>query len=77
MVILMFEIPLFFIALGLLLGPQLIAGLLAQSQGRKFWFWFFISFLIPIISIIVLLCLKDKNPDKRIKLADHVVRQNS
>lgn len=74
MVILMFEIPLFFIAAGLLLAPQLIAGLLAKSQGRKFWFWFFISFLIPIISIIVLLSLKDKNPDKSYKLADHVER---
>jgi cytochrome c biogenesis factor len=72
----MFEVPLFFIALGLFLCPQIIAGLLAKSQGRKFWFWFFISFLIPIISIVVLLCMKDKNPDKRIKLADHVDREN-
>jgi hypothetical protein len=74
MVILMFEIPLFFIASALLLAPQILAGLLAKSQGRKFWFWFFISFLIPFISLIVLLSLKDKNPDKRIKLADHVER---
>lgn len=77
MVLLMFEIPIFFISLGVLLAPQLIAGVLARSMGRSFWFWFFISFLIPIISIIVLLNIKDKNPDKRIKLADHVRRSNS
>ena len=74
MILLMFEIPIFFIALGIVLAPQIIAGVLAKSRGRKFWFWFFISFLIPIISVIVLFYLEDKKPDKRIKLADHVRR---
>lgn len=68
------EIPLLIFALGILLSPQIIAGLLAKNQGRKFWFWFLISFLIPVISIIILLCIEDKNPDKRIQLADHVKR---
>jgi len=44
-----------------LLLPQTIAGIFARSQGRSFWFWFFISFLIPVISLIVLLFLEDKS----------------
>lgn len=59
--------------LGLIL-PQTIAGIFAVSQGRKFWFWFFISFLIPIISLIVLVFLDDKSEGTGFKLADHVHR---
>lgn len=63
------------IVLGLLLSPQLLAGFLAKRTGRNFWFWFFISFLIPIISLIVLIFLEDKNPAAQsYKLADHVDR---
>lgn len=57
--------------MGLIL-PQTIAGIFARSQGRSFWFWFFISFLIPIISLIVLLFLDDKNEGSSFELADHV-----
>jgi cytochrome c biogenesis factor len=58
--------------LGLVL-PQTIAGIFARSQGRKFWFWFFISFLIPIISLVVLVFLDDKSKEgPGFKLADHV-----
>ncbi|WP_310141188.1 hypothetical protein [Pedobacter africanus] len=56
----MIEILLSFL-LPIILLPQIAAGLLAKQLGRKFWFWFLISFLIPIISLIVLLMLKDKN----------------
>lgn len=57
----------------LLLSPQLLAGFLAKRTGRNFWFWFFISFLIPIISLIILILLEDKNPKSEgYKLADHV-----
>jgi cytochrome c biogenesis factor len=59
--------------LGLVL-PQTIAGIFAVSQGRKFWFWFFISFLIPIISLIVLVFLEDRSEGTGFKLADHVHR---
>ncbi|QNK65009.1 hypothetical protein H7F33_16725 [Pedobacter sp. PAMC26386] len=60
--------------LGLIL-PQTIAGIFAKSQGRSFWFWFFISFLIPIISLVVLLFLDDKSESTTgFKLADHVKR---
>jgi len=55
-----------------LLIPQIVAGILAKSIGRKFWFWFFISFLIPIISLIILLFLDDKNEKKEYDLAEHV-----
>ncbi|MDQ0969104.1 MFS family permease [Flavobacterium sp. W4I14] len=64
------------IVLGLLLSPQLLAGFLAKRTGRNFWFWFFISFLIPLISLIVLIFLEDKNPaTSGYKLADHVDRE--
>jgi hypothetical protein len=43
-----------------LMAPQLIAAFYARSVGRSFWFWFLISFVIPIISIVVLMCLPDK-----------------
>ncbi|MBT2562659.1 hypothetical protein [Pedobacter sp. ISL-64] len=63
------------IVLGLLLSPQLLAGFLAKRTGRNFWFWFFISFLIPIVSLIILIFLEDKNPAASgYKLADHVDR---
>ena len=57
-----------------MLIPQFVAGVYAKSIGKKFWFWFFISFLIPIISLIVLLFL-DKGKDEKKQgygLADHV-----
>jgi len=60
-----------------MLIPQLVAGVFAASQGRSFWFWFFISFLIPIVSLIVLLIIDKKNKDigrKGYDLADHVVK---
>jgi MFS family permease len=67
------EIILGSIVLGLLLSPQLLAGFLAKRTGRNFWFWFLISFLIPIISLIILIFLEDKNPEAQsYKLAEHV-----
>ncbi|SDC81558.1 hypothetical protein [Pedobacter soli] len=64
------------VVLGLLLSPQLLAGFLAKRTGRKFWFWFFISFLIPVISLFILIFLEDKNPDTAgYKLADRVGKE--
>jgi hypothetical protein len=51
--------------LPIILLPQIAAGLLARQLGRKFWFWFLISFVLPIISLIVLLMLKDKRPTEQ------------
>ncbi|WP_443937548.1 hypothetical protein [Pedobacter sp. MW01-1-1] len=69
------EILVGIVVLGLLLSPQILAGCLAQRTGRNFWFWFFISFLIPIISLIILIMMEDKNPEvKSYKLADHLKR---
>lgn len=66
------------IVICLLLSPQLLAGFLAKRTGRNFWFWFFISFLIPIISLIILIFLEDKNPQSEgYKLADHVDKDRS
>ncbi|WP_316802597.1 hypothetical protein [Pedobacter nototheniae] len=67
------EIILGTLVLALLLSPQILAGFLAKRTGRNFWFWFFISFLIPIISLIILIFLEDKNPKTEgYKLADHL-----
>ena len=58
-----------------MLIPQLVAGVFANSQGRSSWFWFFISFLIPIVSLIVLLVIdkkEEKEGRKGYELADHV-----
>ncbi|MCZ4223879.1 hypothetical protein [Pedobacter rhodius] len=61
------------VVLCLLLSPQLLAGFLAKRTGRNFWFWFLISFLIPVISLIILIFLEDKNPrTESYALADHV-----
>ncbi len=61
-----------------LMIPQIVAGVYAHSIGKSFWFWFFISFLIPIISLVVLLVIDSKKPKeaneekKGYQLADHV-----
>ncbi|TKC12578.1 hypothetical protein FA048_02880 [Pedobacter polaris] len=60
-----------------MLIPQLVAGVYAKSMDKSFWFWFFISFLIPIVSLIVLLFLdKDKEGKRQsYQLADHVNKE--
>jgi hypothetical protein len=60
-----------------MLIPQIVAGIYAKTMGRNFWFWFFISFLIPIISLIVLVFLdKRKEGLQSYGLADHVREKN-
>lgn len=60
----------------LLLSPQLLAGFLAKRTGREFWFWFFISFLIPIVSLIILIFLEDRNPTvQSYKLNDRLQKE--
>lgn len=63
--------------LACLMIPQFVAGVFAKHQGRSFWFWFFISFIIPVISLIILLFLEDKTEDTSYGLADHVKNRNS
>lgn len=61
-----------------MLIPQIVAGVFAKSIGKSFWFWFFISFLIPIVSLIVLLFLDKEektNEKKGYQLADHVTKK--
>lgn len=60
-----------------LMIPQLVAGVYAHSIGKSFWFWFFISFLIPIVSLIILLVIDNKKAEKTeekkgYQLAKHV-----
>lgn len=65
------------ILIAVLIIPQLVAGIYAKSIGKSFWFWFLISFLIPVISLGVLLFLdKNKKERKGYELADHVKRND-
>ena len=65
------------ILIAVLIIPQLVAGIYAKSIGKNFWFWFLISFLIPVISLVVLLFLdKNKQERKGYELADHVKRND-
>ena len=52
--------------LPIILMPQIAAGVLARQTGRKFWFWFWVSFFIPFISLIILISLKDKSDDTKL-----------
>lgn len=65
------------VVLGLLLSPQILAGFSAKRTGRNFWFWFCISFVIPVISLVILIFLEDKNPKAEgYPLAAHVDKSN-
>lgn len=50
----------------IVLLPHIAAGILARQTDRSFKFWFWISFLIPVISIIILLFLEDKSKTEKI-----------
>jgi hypothetical protein len=41
-----------------------MGGFMAISFGRKFWTWIWISFPLPFVSCIILLCLPRKNNQK-------------
>lgn len=63
-----------------LMIPQIVAGIYAHSIGKSFWFWFFISFLLPIISLIILLVIdrkrtKGSEEKSGYQLADHVKKR--
>ena len=58
-ILLFFEIILAPLLLAVI-APQLLAGFYARSVGRNFWFWFWISFIIPIISLVILMYLPEK-----------------
>lgn len=42
----------------------ILTGLMAQSFGRKFWFWFFVGIPLPFIAAVILLFLPDKRKQK-------------
>lgn len=42
-----------------------IAGMMAQRFGRRFWFWFWVSSPLPGIVHVVLLCLPDKSKPQK------------
>ena len=44
---------------GLFLSIPYITGRLAKRLGRKFWSWFFIGTILPVIATIILCFLPD------------------
>jgi hypothetical protein len=43
----------------------LMGGFMALTFGRRFWPWFWLSFPLPFISCIILLCLPAKRKSDR------------
>lgn len=43
-----------------LLAIPIATGKFAQSQGRPFWVWLGLGFVLPVISMIVLFFLHDE-----------------
>ena len=43
---------------------QWVAAILAKQTGRNFWRWYLIAQVLPIISIIILICLWDTNKEQ-------------
>jgi hypothetical protein len=37
----------------------LLAGMIAINFDRKFWVWFCLGFILPVIAHIILLCLRN------------------
>ena len=66
------EIILAIVIGGILLSPQIIAGMMARNMGYSFWKWFALSLVLPIVTIFMLANKKDKSPTKSYGLADHV-----
>lgn len=51
----------------------ILTGFMAQTFGRKFWFWFFVGIPLPFIANIIIFCL----PDKRKQTTDKRIKDNS
>lgn len=62
---LMPEVLVVLFLIGVLLSPQLLAYKFAEHLGRKPWFWFWISFLIPILSLFILIFLPELGEDEK------------
>jgi len=58
------ELILFPFIVALICFPIFGAYYFAKHLGRNPWFWFWISFLLPIISLIILIFLPDLKKDK-------------
>ncbi len=59
------EILIGLFVLGILLSPQILAYKFAQHLGRNPWFWFWISFILPFISLLILMFIPDLEEDKK------------
>jgi len=56
---------LFYFSVASLLIPfPFMAGYIAKSLGRSYWFWFLLSLILPWIACFILVCLPDKSSDE-------------
>jgi len=53
------ELFIFALACGSIFGLPIITGLFARSMGRRFWIWFFIGCLLPLIGAVIIFFLPD------------------
>ncbi len=59
------EVLVVLLILFLCFSPQLLAYKFAEYLGRNPWFWFWISFILPFISLFILMFLPDLEEDKK------------
>jgi len=53
-----------------LLGIPTISGLFARRIGRRFWVWFLIGCILPIVSAFIIFFLPDLSEIKEEKVVD-------
>lgn len=52
-----------FLIIGFIL--PVAVGYYANSIGRSFWLWWFLSMILPIISMVILLLMKAKEEEPK------------
>lgn len=48
-----------------------LTGVVATSYGRKFWPWFFLGILLPVLSIIIVVFMPDKSKTLRTQVVEN------
>ena len=59
------EIQIGTFVLAILLSPQIIAYKFAQHLARNPWFWFWIPFVIPFISLLILIFMPEPQEEQK------------
>jgi hypothetical protein len=59
------ELFIFGIALLILFSVPMITGSYARTKGRRYWVWFFISMVLPLIATFIISALPDLSENKK------------